>query len=372
MPNTTVLLLVVLVSLIPTAEAAPAGQSDADSEWLQYLHGYTPPQSPVRSWSPQQPSTVASQPYGSFGLHDASTGYWAPAGGHVDPHQAHDSHFWGGHSYHAQQSQPWHDLSAAHPSIRQQDVPNTPQEVTQEDLDFLHTVLSDPESSERSPSAEPQEAAGSPSMPSAKTKIRKKRKTIPLFELNRPFDQKWQNKLKKQAQTLRAKKNWPEPEALQALDYYPPLREQGKAGDLLNEKDVNIAKHINERVFSNRFNWVDDRLFGYLQPNGAFRTYWPVRRPSRRLPSVSTTAPDGTKLSVHITNVGILENKHMKGTVLDGIPYYQVWGVPEEPRTVNPIVYYGAGYIKPQDNVAIDRHLSSLEVASNEAAKLHL
>ncbi|GAC93045.1 hypothetical protein PHSY_000606 [Pseudozyma hubeiensis SY62] len=359
--------------MLSAVEAMPANSEDEDSDWQRHLQDWSYPPSPAQPLASHQYSSGSIHFSEITDAHGASHNNEAPASIHHDLGSTQSSFQWQGSPSSSGQAQSWRGPATSSPSTPHNLV-HSPQEISQADLDFLHRILSETED-RIEPSGDSQQPSNVGIIASRSSQDQRQRprrsrmNSLPIRASVKDTTGYFTSGPTPKRKTLR---RWPEPEFLNRISYQPGTRfDGGQLGNLVMDAKSGLVSDLSSRLFAGKLHVVDDPVLNYLRAD-LFYKKWPIERPSRRLPLVTTTAADGTKLRIHMTlHNSSTSSKYLKGTVLQDRPYYMVYGVPELLRAKdNPIVYYGAGYLDPEDNSEVDSHFSS--VLAKEAGEIHL
>ncbi|CBQ72703.1 conserved hypothetical Ustilaginaceae-specific protein [Sporisorium reilianum SRZ2] len=286
---------------------------------------------------------------------------------YYSPHGLHDGV---GHSTTAPLGEMWHGEMWQNMATSSQPSSSTPDTLSQADIDFVNNVLVDPydEQQVAEDVVEPDVNTARASSASSK-KVPRQRK-VPSKSSNTPklSPEERLELHRKQVHTRRETLKWPEPKTLQDMDHLLPIPQPAT---IVYRTDQTLIENIRRKLFGNDLQWVQNgdlagQSMSLLYKKSPMHTY------SRRLPLIDATDLDGSELNIHITQHGFkdvrLETHDLKGKI-----WHLVWGIPRKLNRVNnSIILYGAAYIEPKDNAAVDKHLTQALREAGLAVRTHV
>ncbi|KAF6767604.1 hypothetical protein PSEUBRA_006046 [Kalmanozyma brasiliensis GHG001] len=249
-----------------------------------------------------------------------------------------------------------------------------PRELDQADFDFLHSLANEPPlpphdpvhslvNENPLPSHEPRPA---PSIPEREAFSSSAVSAYPAVEQNlEPFpasaawvDPRWDRSFRHRREATRSNVGWAAPRELLGLGHWKGLKEHGFSHARDFADTLATRARINELFFANKITWVDLRPFTRRNSQWFHRS--PLVRVSQRLPLVRIVGKDGLPRRVYVTEHNVVTNRgsELKGTALDGVPFFSFWSVPErEADKEHETLFLGSGYLHARDNDAVDEHL---------------
>ncbi len=158
----------------------------------------------------------------------------------------------------------------------------------------------------------------------------------------------------------------PEPASFYRLDVHSSSRLRQDSRDRIyskiREENMDARDLINAKIFGGRLHWVNLQHVPLLSEKLGRDSPFAKDKVYRQLP-VQIPRKGDIPLNVYITDHGITpaSSEKVRGTVLEGRPYYKVWAIPETVKEGSEELHYlGIGYLDKVHNTAVDQRVDPL------------